>query len=303
MDAAAILARFLDEPRVARVRAVLDAYGHAAGGLLANGLAFAALFAAIPTTLLVLGLAGTIANDPAVREAVGDALIAAFPPLEDLIEASLDAITEEAVAASIIGVIGLVWTVSQLYGALDVAFARIFADTPERDIVRRTARGFLVVGILAAVIVGFVVAATLATALDAATPGEHIPFASSLAALAGSTPFLILLSVGAVLIVYRTLPPKAPFWRSAIIPAVVVGVAIVILTQIFTFLVPRLVGVAALAGSLASAFIALAWLSFSFQALLYGAAWVRVREEGREQAGSAPLRRPAPPAEPGGGGE
>ena len=61
-------------------------------------------------------------------------------------------------------------------------------------------------------------------------------------------------------------------------PAVVVGVAIVVLSQVFAFLVPRLVGVAALAGSLASAFIALAWLSFSFQALLYGAAWVRVRD-------------------------
>jgi len=58
MDTTAILARFLDEPRVARVRTVLDIYGHAAGGLLANGLAFSTLFAAIPTTLLVLGLAG-----------------------------------------------------------------------------------------------------------------------------------------------------------------------------------------------------------------------------------------------------
>ena len=33
------------------------------------------------------------------------------------------------------------------------------------------------------------------------------------------------------------------------------------------------------AGSLATAFIALAWLSFTFQALLYGAAWVRVRDD------------------------
>ena len=83
----------------------------------------------------------------------------------------------------------------------------------------------------------------------------------------------------------------------------VVGIAIVVLTQIFTFLVPRLVGVAALAGSLASAFIALAWLSFSFQALLYGAAWVRVRDEGLRPAGSAALGTPAAPAEPGGGGQ
>lgn len=46
MDPAAILERFLDRPRVATLRAVLDVYGRAPGGLLANGLAFAALFAA-----------------------------------------------------------------------------------------------------------------------------------------------------------------------------------------------------------------------------------------------------------------
>ena len=86
-------------------------------------------------------------------------------------------------------------------------------------------------------------------------------------------------------------------------PAVIVGVAFVVLTQVFTFLVPRLVGVAALAGSIASAFVALAWLSFSFQALLYGAAWVRVREDERRARESAGLGGPAAPAEPGVGGQ
>ena len=79
-----------------------------------------------------------------------------------------------------------------------------------------------------------------------------------------------------------------------------------VLSQIFMLLVPRLVGVAALAGSLASAFIALAWLSFTFQAILYGAAWVRVRDEIADAAaptGSAGLGGPAASAEPGGRGE
>ena len=302
IDPKAILSRVLDQPRVALVMAVLDTYGRAAGGLLANGLAFSSLFAAIPTTLLVLGLAGWIAGNTAVRDAISAALINAFPPLEDLIEASLEAMTQGAAAASIIGVIGLVWTVSQLYGALDVAFARIFADVPERDIVNRTARGFVVVGLLAIAILVFVVAATLSSAVDARTELD-MPIMSALARLIGSTPFLVLIAIVAVLIVYRWLPPKAPSWRAAWPPAVVVGIAIVVLTQVFTFLVPRLVGVAALAGSLASAFIALAWLSFGFQALLYGAAWVRVREHGAPAKpapiGSAPLGGPATPAEPG----
>ena len=76
------------------------------------------------------------------------------------------------------------------------------------------------------------------------------------------------------------------------------------LTQAFTFLIPRLVGVAALAGSLATAFIALAWLSFLFQAMLYGAAWLKVREDERlAVATPSALERPAATAEPGGGGE
>ena len=57
MDPAAILlpvSRPAD--RSPKVMRVLDIYGHAAGGLLANGLSFSALFAAIPTTLLVLGV-------------------------------------------------------------------------------------------------------------------------------------------------------------------------------------------------------------------------------------------------------
>jgi uncharacterized BrkB/YihY/UPF0761 family membrane protein len=79
--------------------------------------------------------------------------------------------------------------------------------------------------------------------------------------------------------------------------------AVVALSQIFTFLVPRLVGVAALAGSIASAFVALAWLSFTFQAVLYGAAWVRVRERGVAESVASDLGSPAPPAEPGVGGQ
>ena len=42
MDPAAILSRVMDQPQVAKVMRVLDIYGHAAGGLLSNGLAFSA---------------------------------------------------------------------------------------------------------------------------------------------------------------------------------------------------------------------------------------------------------------------
>ena len=306
MHPAALLERFLDRPRVAELRAVIDVYGRAPGGLLANGLAFSALFASIPAALLVLGVGGFIAAGNAeARDRLAQALIEAFPPLADLINGALKAVSEGAALTSIIGFVGVIWTVSQFYGAIDVAFARIFAESPERDIVRRTARGFLVVALIGLAIVAFVVLVSAATYIDALVPTQ-MPVATTIVGILRSVPFLIVVAFGVILATYRFLPPSAPRWRSALIPAVVVGIAVVVLSQIFTLLVPRLVGVAALAGSLASAFIALAWLSFTFQAVLYGAAWVRVRDEiadGAASAVSAGLGGPAATTEPSRRGE
>ena len=55
LDPAAVLERVLGYRRVARILAVLDTFGKAPGGLLANGLAFSTMFASIPTLLLALG--------------------------------------------------------------------------------------------------------------------------------------------------------------------------------------------------------------------------------------------------------
>jgi membrane protein len=303
MDPAAILARVLDQPQVAKVMRVLDIYGHAAGGLLANGLAFAALFAAIPTTLLILGVGGWItAGNPEASARLANAMIQAFPPLAELINGAVDAMSQGAALTSLIGIVGVIWTVSQLYGALDIAFARIFAEAPERDMVKRTARGLLVVALIGGAIVAFVVLVSLAGLIDAFVPGE-VPLARLTISVVRSIPFLAAVAAVVVLFTYHELPPTAPRWRSALVPAVVVGIVIVVLSQVFVALVPRLVGVAALAGSVASAFVALAWLSFTFQALLYGAAWVRVRDEAAMKAGSDGLGSPAAPAEPSGGRE
>ena len=278
MDPGAILERILGHPRIAYVMAVLDAYGRAAGGLLANGLAFTALFATIPIALVTLGLAGSLIGDPRIQGALAAALIEAFPPLESLITGALDALSSGATATSIIGLIGLIWTVSQFYVTLDVAFSRIFSAERERDAVRRTMRGFVWVAVLLGLVIALIVIWTLAAAARTLVPGEALP-GGGLSDIATSPPVMVAVAIGVVAIAYRTLPPRRPRWRSLLPPAAVVGLVILGLTQLFVFLAPRLVGIAALAGSLAAAFVALAWFSFTFQALLIGAAWVRIREE------------------------
>jgi membrane protein len=305
MDPRATLARILDAPQIAAVQAPVRVYGRAAGGLLARGLAFSALFTAIPALLLLLGLVGWVVGDPAARDRLSGALVSTFPPLAGLIGDSLNALSEGAALTSIVGIVGVIWTMSQFYGALDLAVARIYADDPERSFLRRTARGLASVIVVAGSVIGLIVLGSLVLALDATAVAVGWPVAT-VVALLNSPLVLIVLASLVVLSIYRAIPPRTPSWRAAVIPAAAVGAVIVVLSQAFVFLVPRLVGVEALAGSLASAFVTLAWLSLTFQTLLLGAAWVRVRDEGEPRAGpagSAALEGAAAPAEPGGGRE
>ena len=277
MDVRSIAQRVLALPLVRFVLAVLDTYGKAPGGILANGLAFAALFSALPTTLLLLGIGGLVAQDPAFQAKLANALAEAFPPLAGLFEDALAAVSQGAGIASILGLLGLLWGVSQFYSTLDLAFSRIFSDAPERDFARRTLRGFVWVLVLIGGVLAVIILAGLSSLLDTLLPDSR-GSTRSIRTLLASPLTILVLGVVAVTIAYRVLPPSRPRWRSILPPAVLVGIAITLLTQLFTALVPFLVGAAAIAGSLASAFVALAWLSFSFQALLYGAAWVRVAE-------------------------
>jgi YihY family inner membrane protein len=300
MHPPAIVARILGRPIVVTLLRVFDVYGRAPGGLLANGLAFTALFAIAPIALVTLGIAGIIVDDPVVQEQIGDALASVFPPAKDLIDSVLAQLTQGAAATSIIGVIGLLWTVSQFYVTLDIAFSRIYSDQPRRDMVVRTARGFAWVAGLVGLVVALIVIASLTTAAEALIPASSTAF-TVVGRIVTSPPTVILAVIAVVLVIYVVLPPDAPHWRLALVPAAAAGLAIYVLAQLFLFAAPRLVGAAALAGALATAFIALAWLSFTFQALLLGASWVRVRMD-EERARSA-LAGPAAPAEPGVGRE
>ena len=278
MKIPAALERFIDRPAVVVGRRVLEIYGLAPGGLLANGLAFTTLFAVVPIALVTLGVAGLLVKDPEVQQQLATALSSLVPPLQDLIQNALVSMAQGAAVTSLIGVAGLIWTVSQFYVTLDVAFSRIFTDRPERDVLRRTARGFVWVAGLIGVVVALIVAGALATAAEALLPTTST-WLTAFGRIVSSPPMVALITVLVVLGVYQLVPPRRPPLRAAVPPAIVAGLAIFLLGQLFLFAAPRIVGTAALAGPLATAFIALAWLSFSYQGLLYGAAWVRIRDD------------------------
>ncbi|MFL5779293.1 MAG: YihY/virulence factor BrkB family protein [Chloroflexota bacterium] len=251
-------------------------YGAAGGGLTANGLAYIALFAAVPTGLLILGLAGYVTTDPEIQANLAARLADVFPPLADVFEDLVRSMSQGAGITSLVGLVGLVWAVSQLYVALDRVFARIFKDEPARGVAGRQLRAIISVGILVLLVFVSLVLASVASVATTFLPNAFPGFESFLEVI-GSPLALVASAVAVVLVGYRLLPPRPPTWRAIRVPGLLAALAVVVLAQGFAFVVPRLFGAATLASSLATAFIALAWLSLTFQVLLIGASWVYVR--------------------------
>jgi membrane protein len=261
-------------PPVARLLEILAAYNAAGGGLLAAGLAYGALFAALTGSLFAVGLVGFVVHDPATRTELIARVATQFPPLAPVIENGLLAAASNAGAFSILGLAGLGWSASQFYGSVDAAFGRIFQKAPERGPIERILRGLLsIVIVVSALAAGIVTSGVQAYLADDLPGGETTGLL-----LAIAYPLLtVVVVIVAVALIYRLVPNTHVPWRSLRSPAVAVGLVIAGLTELFVFLAPRLVGSLAVFGGFAAVFAALTWLSWAFQALLIGAAWTRER--------------------------
>lgn len=271
------------------LRRVLDRYDAAGGALLAGGLAYSALFAIVPAILLAAGASGLLIGEPDVRAQVTRLIILVMPPLQGLIGVILDEAARDAGAVSLIGAVTLLWGASRFVVAFLDAFSRINGRELQRGLVVRNAVAFgAVLAMIAAVVVGGVLAG-LASFLDVA---QQLGAMSIVGDAVGLTLTLvpILVTFAAVLLVFRLVPLPAPTWRAAVVPAVAVTLALLVLERLFIFFAPRLIGAAALLGTIATVFAALAWLGLSFQAILLGASWVRERgiasADPRDTAGS-----------------
>ena len=267
----------------------MDRYGAAGGGLLAGGLAYAALFAIVPAVLLLAGVVGLFVADPIERARFVEVLVGVLPPLRDLIQVVLDEAARDAGPVSAIGAIVLVWGTSRFAVAFQDAIARVMGGDRERGLLARN------LGALAAValMIGAIVASTLLSGVLAfleagAAAGVLRVFSGAFSIALGLLP--VVATVAAMILVYRIVPTPAPPWRATILPGIAAGLALTVVARVFAYLAPRLIGSAALLGTLATAFAALAWLALSFQAILLGAAWVRDRADRLNPPGAAPIQ-------------
>lgn len=261
--------------RVTRARAVIDRYNAAGGGLLAAGIAYNTLFAIIPMALFGGGLLGFFVTDPDSLQKVRDALTGWAPPLSSVVDEILSGLSTASPSLSVIGLLGMIWGATRLFASLEMGIEAMFSEAPRRGIVVRTLRRVASVVIVAVVIV----AAFLSTSVAS--------FVSELSTLGGGdvhAVFLVLLlalptvlSSLALAVVYLLVPPVHPKLSAVLLPAVTIGVGLVLLTRLFAVVAPRALGANFVYGTLGAIFVALAWLGLTYSMILIGAAWVRER--------------------------
>lgn len=261
--------------RVSRARAVIDRYNAAGGGLLAAGIAYNTLFAIIPMALFGGGLLGFFVTDPDSLQKVRDALTGWAPPLSSVVDEILSGLSTASPSLSVIGLLGMIWGATRLFASLEMGIEAMFSEAPRRGIVVRTLRRVASVVIVAVVIV----AAFLSTSVAS--------FVSELSTLGGGdvhAVFLVLLlalptvlSSLALAVVYLLVPPVHPKLSAVLLPAVTIGVGLVLLTRLFAVVAPRALGANFVYGTLGAIFVALAWLGLTYSMILIGAAWVRER--------------------------
>ena len=266
-------------PAVRTLSAMLEVYDGAGGGLTANGLAYSALIALVPGALLVASSIALVITDPAMQQRLIDAIATAVPPLQDIVESALQTVSQGAVPTTIIALIGLLWGSSRFYAALDYSFSKVFRAERRRNEIVRTLRGLLVTFLLVALPVAALAVGWFASwLLDLAPDGGAVQGILRALLQVASPIGSFVLFVGVVALVYRYVPVGKVGWRALGPPAIVVGIGLALFAQLFTFIGPRLAGFAVLFGAFVAVFALLAWLAISFNMLLLGASWTRVRE-------------------------
>lgn len=235
--------------------------------------------------LLLAGVVGLLFADPVERAKAVAVVVGVLPPLRELIEAVLAEAARAAAPVSIVGGIILIYGTSRFVVAFEDAMARVMAGD------RR--RGFFLSNLAAlGAVVLMIVAIVLSTLLSGALVFINVGVQSGVLRVLGDAVEIALLllpiavTIGTTMLVYRIVPIPSPPWRAVLVPGIAAGLALTILVSVFVFVAPRLIGAAAFIGSLATAFAALAWLSLSFQAVLFGAAWVRDRSTQHTPAGA-----------------
>lgn len=277
---ASIKEKLAAKPVIGPLLRVQDRFGEVQGDPLANGIALQIFLSLIPLLLVAIAVVGFIAGGDATF--TGDVIeVLGLPAEGDAAEAlrtTIENAEESRRAASIIGVLGLLWRGLAVVAAIQRAIDNVWQTRSEgfKDKARA------VLWLLGAAVI-FVASFAVTTVLNF-LPGFLAP-ASILIGFA--------MNLGLFLWTYSELGRLPVGWRALLPGALICAVGFEVLKVVGAIYVPKLVAnSSALYGSLGVVIALLAWLAFFGRLLVYGAVVNVLRWESGHGTVQVPLEVP-----------
>jgi YihY family inner membrane protein len=264
-------------------------YNQAGAGHLSAILAYNGLVALVPTTLLLVSVAGLLLRQEAVMSVFVRSAYWALPgdDARQALEAALAARSRSGWLA-LASLAGFVWIGSGFAGALNHCFNRVYG-VPDGNFVATRRRGLVVISAFVALFTGVTIAATLPSLFIERDLGPYF----GTWALAGgrgqvvSYTLAVVAAALAFLLIYRLTPNAGQRLGDVWPGAVVAGSLFVVLGQAFPLYLRLTGGVNRYGAAFGLLTLLLAWFAVLAHILLFGC-YVNVTY--RRHRGSWPLR-------------
>ncbi len=248
------------------------------------------LFSMFPIVLVLAGVVGVLLGHLGLssQAQIESSLISQLPTDSGQTQTALAAIKQKSGVFFVIGFLGLIWSGSALFGAMEQAFDAIF-ERPQRDFVRQKLMSVLMMLLFAALGV-VIIASSAAVSLLGQLP--LVP-QEWLAALGVVRAVQAAVSIAAacllMLAIYKVVPNRPVPWSQAWPGAVLAGLGFYLLSWLFPlYLHFAGSGMNQYGQSLAVLFIFMTWAYFIGLIIMLGAELNAVLSE--QRAAATPAR-------------
>jgi len=231
----------------------------------AGAVAFHAFLSIFPLLLGIIGLLGFFLPDADVRAAVSDTLTRLLPGSADLVEQNLDAVIELREVGGFIGLIGLVWSGSNLFAAIRRAVNRAWGVRKDRPFLAGKARDLALVAGTGILLLLSLLAVNLVALMDEIDR----PLINMVVSI-GSHAIGFILVFLVFLLVNKFEPNTRTSWRWVWPGALLAAVLFQAGTYVFIFYVANLADFESVYGPLGSVIALLIWIYYSSIILVLG---------------------------------
>lgn len=243
---------------VSKVRSAVELGRESDLSFLAGSIAFFAFFSIVPALLLAMAMASILGGDQFVTRAM--ALVQTYLS-EEGSEVINEALTDPsgAVGASIVGVVGLLWSALKVFRSIDIAFDRIYGADATTSLPRQILNGLVVLLAIGAGTVLLIVVQIAIARLGL----------SGRASLIG-VPVLIVGLLVVLMPVFYVMPPRSVSARE-IVPGTIIAAFGILVLQLAFQIYTSSAGQYQAYGFLGVVLLFMLWLYFGALILLFGA--------------------------------